>query len=404
MSYLAKNYNRKKISFKFGKGSYLYSTDKKKYLDFVQGIAVNSLGHAHPKLIKTIKDQSKKLWHVSNAFQIPEGEKLAKKLCKKTFADYVMFQNSGAEATEAAIKVARRYFYSIGKPNKNRILCIKNSFHGRTLATIFASGSKKMTEGFGHVGGFDHFVFGDHKSLKKKITKNTAAIMVETIMGEGGIKVIPDWCLKELRKLCNKKKILLILDEVQCGISRSGDFFAFEKSKVKPDIVPIAKGIGGGFPIGAVLMNKKVASGMVPGTHGSTFGGNPLAMAVGNTVMDIISNKKFLNNVKSLSKYFLFKLNKVQAKYPNVIKQIRGRGFLIGIQLYKDQTEFIKKLMDNHLLTIRAAENVVRILPPLNVKKNEIDIIIARKSINGPDNHNTKLEPDELGFRRANSP
>ena len=377
MSYLAKNYNRKKISFKFGKGSYLYSADNKKYLDFVQGIAVNSLGHANPKLVKTIRNQSKKLWHVSNAFQIPEGEKLAKKLCAKTFADFVMFQNSGAEATEAAIKVARRYFYSIGKPNKNRILCIKNSFHGRTLAAIFASGSKKMTEGFGpKVKGFDHFSFGDHNSLNKKINKNTAAIMVETIMGEGGIKVIPDWCLKELRVLCNKKKILLILDEVQCGIGRSGDFFAFEKSKVKPDIVPIAKGIGGGFPIGAVLMNKKVASGMTPGTHGSTFGGNPLAMAVANTVMDIISNKKFLNNVKNLSKYFLFKLNKVQEKYPNVIKQIRGKGFLIGIQLYKDQTEFIKKLMNNKLLTIRAAENVVRILPPLNVKKNELDLAL----------------------------
>ena len=372
MSFLAKNYNRKKIAFKYGKGSYLYSTDGKKYLDFVSGIAVNSLGHAHPKLVETIKHQSKKLWHVSNAFQIPEGEKLAKKLCQKTFADYVMFQNSGAEATEAAIKVARRYFYSIGKPNKTRILCVKNSFHGRTIAAIFASGSKKMTEGFGHVGGFDHFVFGNHKSLKKKITKNTAAIMIEPIMGEGGIKVIPDWCLKELRKLCNKKKILLILDEVQCGISRSGDFFAFEKSKVKPDIVPIAKGIGGGFPIGAVLMNKKVSNGMTPGTHGSTFGGNPLAMAVGNTVMDIVSNKKFLNNVRKLSNYFFLNLNQLKKKYPNIIKEIRGRGLLIGIQLQKDQTKFIKKLMDNRLLTIRAAENVVRILPPLNVKKNEI--------------------------------
>ena len=374
MSYLTKNYNRKKISFKRGKGSFLYSVDGKKYLDFVQGIAVNSLGHAHPKLVKTINAQSKKLWHVSNAFIIPEGEKLAKKLAKKTFADYVMFQNSGAEATEAAIKVARRYFYSIGKPKKNRILCVKNSFHGRTLAAIYASGSKKMTEGFGpKVGGFDHFEFGDHKSLKKKITKNTAAIMVETIMGEGGIKVIPDWCLKELRKICNNKDILLILDEVQCGIGRSGDFFAFEKSKVKPDIVPIAKGIGGGFPIGAVLMNKKMASGMTVGTHGSTFGGNPLAMAVGNSVMDIISNKKFLKNVKNISKYFLVNLNKIKEKYPGVIKEIRGRGLLIGIQLHTDQANFIKKLMDNKLLTIRAAENVVRILPPLNVKKNEID-------------------------------
>ena len=372
MSFLVKNYNRKKIAFKYGKGSYLYSTNGKKYLDFVSGIAVNSLGHAHPKLVKTIKHQSKKLWHVSNAFQIPEGEKLAKKLCQKTFADYVMFQNSGAEATEAAIKVARRYFYSIGKPNKTRILCVKNSFHGRTIAAIFASGSKKMTEGFGYVGGFDHFVFGNHKSLKKKITKNTAAIMIEPIMGEGGIKVVPDWCLKELRKLCNKKKILLILDEVQCGISRSGNFFAFEKSKVKPDIVPIAKGIGGGFPIGAVLMNKKVAARMIPGTHGSTFGGNPLAMAVGNTVMDIVSSKKFLNNVRRLSKYFLSNLNQLKEKYPYIIKEIRGRGLLIGIQLQKDQTKFIEKLMDNRLLTIRAAENVVRILPPLNVKKNEI--------------------------------
>lgn len=374
MSYLTKNYNRKKISFKRGKGSFLYSVDGKKYLDFVQGIAVNSLGHAHPKLVKTINAQSKKLWHVSNAFIIPEGEKLAKKLAKKTFADYVMFQNSGAEATEAAIKVARRYFYSIGKPKKNRILCVKNSFHGRTLAAIYASGSKKMTEGFGpKVGGFDHFEFGDHKSLKKKITKNTAAIMVETIMGEGGIKVIPDWCLRELRKICNNKDILLILDEVQCGIGRSGDFFAFEKSKVKPDIVPIAKGIGGGFPIGAVLMNKKVASGMTAGTHGSTFGGNPLAMAVGNSVMDIIANKKFLKNVKNISKYFLVNLNKIKEKYPGVIKEIRGRGLLIGIQLHTDQANFIKKLMNNKLLTIRAAENVVRILPPLNVKKNEID-------------------------------
>ena len=373
MSFLAKNYCRKKISFVKGKGSFLISKNGEKYLDFVQGIAVNSLGHANAELIKSLTKQSKKLWHVSNAFEIPEGEKLAKKLCKKTFADYVMFQNSGAEATEAAVKVARRYFYSIGKPHKTRILCVKNSFHGRTLAAIFASGSKKMTEGFGHVGGFDHFIFGNHKSLKKKITKNTAAIMVETIMGEGGIKVIPDWCLRELRKLCNKKDVLLILDEVQCGIGRSGDFFAFEKSKVKPDIVPIAKGIGGGFPIGAVLMNKKVAKGMTPGTHGSTFGGNPLAMQIGNKVFDIICKKSFLINVKKNSTYFLKKLNQIKIKYPKIIRNVRGRGFLIGLELYTDQKIFIKKLMKNKLLTIRAAENVVRILPPLNVKKSELN-------------------------------
>ena len=377
MSALAKNYNRRPISFKYGKGSFLYSTNGKKYLDFVQGIAVNSLGHANPYLVKAINKQSKKLWHVSNAFIIPEGERLAQRLTKKTFADFVIFQNSGAEATEAAIKVARRYFYSIGQPSKNRILCVKNSFHGRTLATIYASGSKKMTEGFApKVDGFDHFQFGNHKSLKKSITKKTAAIMVETVMGEGGIKVIPDWCLKELRKICNKKKILLILDEVQCGIGRSGNFFAFEKSKIKPDIVPIAKGIGGGFPLGALLLNKKVASGMTAGTHGSTFGGNPLAMSVGNAVLDQIFKKGFLNNVKRLSKYFNIELNEIRKKFPKVIKEVRGVGLLIGLQLHSDQTKFIQQLMDNKLLTIRAGENVVRILPPLNVKKQEIDLAI----------------------------
>ena len=377
MSALAKNYNRRKIAFSYGKGSFLYSTNGKKYLDFVQGIAVNSLGHANPNLIKAISKQSKKLWHVSNAFIIPEGEKLAKRLAKKTFADFVIFQNSGTEATEAAIKVARRYFYSIGQPKKNRILCVKNSFHGRTLAAIYASGSKKMTEGFGpKVDGFDHFEFGDHKSLKKSITSRTAAIMVETVMGEGGIKVIPDWCLKELRKICNEKKILLILDEVQCGIGRSGNFFAFENSKVKPDIVPIAKGIGGGFPLGAVLMNKRVASAMIAGTHGSTFGGNPLAMSVGNAVLDQIFQKGFLTNVKKISKHFHFELNKLKIEFPKIIKEVRGVGLLIGLQLYSDQTKFIQKLIDNRLLTIRAAENVIRILPPLNVKKSEIDIAI----------------------------
>jgi len=377
MSALAKNYNRRKISFKKGKGSFIYANNGKKYLDFVQGIAVNSLGHANAYLIKAVNKQSKKLWHVSNAFIIPEGERLAKRLTQKTFADLVMFQNSGAEATEAAIKVARRYFYSIGQPKKNRILCIKNSFHGRTLATIFASGSKKMTEGFGpKVDGFDHFEFGNHKALKKAITNKTAAIMVEPVLGEGGIKVIPDWCLRELRKICNQKKILLILDEVQCGIGRSGKFFAFEHAKVKPDIVPIAKGIGGGFPIGAVLMTKKAASGMTPGTHGSTFGGNPLAMSVGNAVLDQIFKKGFLKNVQKISKYFHSELKKIQKQYSNIIKEVRGVGLLIGLQLHSDQEKFIQKLMDNKLLTIRAGENVIRILPPLTVKKKEINLAI----------------------------
>ena len=377
MSALAKNYNRRKISFKKGKGSFIYANNGKKYLDFCQGIAVNSLGHANPHLINAISKQAKKLWHVSNAFVIPEGERLAKRLTQKTFAEYVIFQNSGTEATEAAIKVARRYFYSIGKPKKNRILCIKNSFHGRTIAAIFASGSKKMTQGFGSkVPGFDHFKFGDFKSLKKSISKNTAAIMIETIMGEGGIKVHSNSFLKKLRKICNQKKILLILDEVQCGIGRTGKFFAYEYSNVKPDIVPIAKGIGGGFPIGAVLMNKKVASGMIPGTHGSTFGGNPLAMSVGNAVLDQIFKKDFMKNVQKVSKYFHSQLNLIKDNYPKIIKEVRGVGLLIGLQLYNDQTKFIKKLEDNKLLTIRAAENVIRIFPPLTVKKKEIDLAL----------------------------
>ncbi len=380
MSALAPNYKRKNLSFVRGKGSFLITSDGKKYLDFVQGIAVNSLGHSNQKLITAINRQSKKLWHVSNAFKIPEGERLAKRLTKKTFADSIIFQNSGAEATEAAIKVARRYFYSIGKKHKTRIICIKNSFHGRTIAAIHASGSKKMTEGFGpKIPGFDHFKFGDHKKLKKLINKNTAAIMIETVMGEGGIKVIPNWCIKAIRNLCNQKGILLILDEVQCGIGRSGKFFAFEYAKVKPDIVPIAKGIGGGFPLGAVLMTKKVAKAMIPGTHGSTFGGNPLAMAVGNAVLDQINNN-LLNNVNKMSNYFISNLEKIKKKYPKFIKEIRGVGLLIGLQLFDDQTIFIKKLLENNLLTIRAAENVVRILPPLNVKKSEIDI--ALKAIN----------------------
>ena len=377
MSALAKNYNRRKIAFKKGKGSFLYSTNGKKYLDFVQGIAVNSLGHANPYLIRAMYKQAKKVWHVSNAFLIPEGEKLASRLKQRTFADYVIFQNSGAEAIEASIKVSRRYFYSIGKPQKNRILCIKNSFHGRTLAAIFASGSKKMTEGFGpKVDGFDHFEFGDHKSLKKAINSKTAAIMVEPVMGEGGIKVIPNWFLRKLRKICNKKKILLILDEVQCGVGRSGKFFAFEYANVKPDIVLIAKGMGGGFPIGAVLMTKKVAYSMVSGTHGSTFGGNPIAMSVGNAVLDQIFKKGFLKNVQRISKYFYNELNKIKNDYPKIIKDVRGVGLLIGLKLFNNQAKFIKKLENNKLLTIKAAENVVRILPPLNVSKLEINLAI----------------------------
>ena len=377
MNALANNYNRRKIAFKNGKGSYLYSTDGKKYLDFLSGIAVNTLGHSNPNLNKALIKQSKKLWHISNSFLIPEGEKLAKKLVKNTFADKVMFVNSGAEANEAAIKIARRYFFQKGQKYKNRILCIKNSFHGRTIANIFASGSKKMTHGFGpKVPGFDHFEFGNINSLKSKITKKTAAIFFETALGESGIKVNSNKFLKQVKSICKSNNILLILDEVQCGIGRSGKFFAYEYANIKPDIVPIAKGIGGGFPIGAVLMTKKVSACMGPGTHGSTFGGNPLAMSVGNAVMREIFKKNFLKNIRKLSKYFIKELNIIKNDYPNIINEVRGVGYLIGLQLKVNLIKFIEDLTNNRLLTIRASENVVRILPPLNVKKTEIDLAL----------------------------
>ena len=373
MSAILNTYNRKKISFKRGKGSFLYSEKGIKYLDFVQGIAVNCLGHSNDYLNKAIQKQSKKVWHVSNVFMIPEQEKLAKRLKQKTFADYVSFQNSGAEATEAAIKFARRYFYSKGQPKKNRILCINNSFHGRTLATIFASNSKKLIEGFyPKVEGFDHFNFGDHKGLKKAITSKTAAIMVETILGEGGVKVIPDYCLKGLRKLCNKKKILLILDEVQCGIGRTGKFLAFEHAKIKPDIVPIAKGIGGGFPIGAVLVNKKVASCMKPGTHGSTFGGNPLAISVGFEVIKIIHEKGFLEKVDNNARYLWNKLKEFEKKFNEII-EVRGAGLLLGIKTKSNNIEINKLLQKNGLLCLTASENIIRIAPPLIIDISEID-------------------------------
>lgn len=374
MSAILGTYKRRNIAFARGKGTYVYSNKGEKFLDFVSGIAVNSLGHCHPHLVKTIQAQSKKLWHVSNVFTIPEQERLAKRLTENTFADYVIFQNSGAEATEASIKVARKYFYEIGKPGRNRIITFSGAFHGRTLASLFAANNKEHTLGFGpKVEGFDQVPFGDHEALKKAITKKTAAIMIETIQGEGGIRVIPNYCLKGLRKLCDQHGILLILDEVQCGVGRTGKFFAFEWAGVEPDIVPIAKGIGGGFPVGACLVNKKVAVGMKPGTHGSTFGGNPLAMSIGNAVLDIILKKGFLENVQKVGKYFENHLNEIKDKYPDIIQEIRGIGLLRGIKLKVDTAKFLDHLFKNKMLGVKASDNVIRLLPPLTVTKKEID-------------------------------
>ena len=379
MSSILGTYARKNISFSKGKGCYLYDLNGEKYLDFVSGIAVNSLGHCHEHLVKIIQEQSRKLWHVSNAFIIPEQEKLAKRLTDYTFADFVCFQNSGTEATEASIKIARKYFHTIGQPKKKRIITFKGAFHGRTIAALFAANNPKHIEGFDpKVDGFDQVPFADHESLKKIITNETAAIMVETIQGEGGIKEVPDYCLKGLRELCDEKNLLLILDEVQCGIGRTGDFFAFEKSEIVPDIVPIAKGIGGGFPLGACLLTKKVSIGMTHGTHGSTYGGNPLAMSVGNGVLDIILQDGFLDNVKKISEYFDQELIALKKKYSKVISEVRGRGLLKGLKLRVDNTKFIEILMKYKMLVVKAEEQVIRLFPALIVSKKEIEEAISK--------------------------
>ena len=378
MSAILGTYARRPVSFSHGKGCYLFSASNDKYLDFVSGIAVNALGHCHDHLVKTVQEQAAKLWHVSNAFEIPEQEKLAQRLVENTFADYVIFMNSGAEATEASIKIARKYFFEKGQPEKNRIITFKGAFHGRTLASLFAANNPDHIKGFEpKVEGFDQVDFGDHEALKKAINKNTAAIMVETILGEGGIKIIPDQCLQGLRKLCDEHDLLLILDEVQCGIGRSGKFFAFDWAGIEPDIVPIAKGIGGGFPVGACLVNKKAGSGMKPGNHGSTFGGNPLAMSVGNAVLDIILEKGFLENVVKIGEYFEAQLLKLKEKYPSVIEEVRGKGLLRGIKLKSDNAKFLNELFEHKMLAVKASENVVRLLPPLIVKEKEIDEAIS---------------------------
>ena len=370
-------YKRSNLSFVKGKGSYLITKNGKKYLDFASGIAVNSLGHCNSELIKVLNNQSKKMWHISNAFQIPEQEELAKKLVKLTFADKVFFCNSGAESVEAAIKIARAYHQIKKKKNKFKIITIKGSFHGRTLATISASGQKKMIEGFKPLlDGFVQVEFGDHESIEKAVDNKTAAIMVEPILGEGGIKIIPNQCLEGLRKLCNKKKILLIFDEVQCGIGRTGKFFSYQWSKIEPDILATAKGMGGGFPIGACLVTDKVSKGIKIGSHGATFGGNPLACSVAKRVIEIISEKKFLNDLNQKATFFVNKLEMIKNTYNHLINEIRGRGFLLGIKIKINNSIFIEKLRNNGLLSVGANENIIRILPPLNVTNKDLKIAL----------------------------
>ena len=385
MSYVLGTYARSvKENFIFGKGSYLYNDKNEKYLDFVQGIAVNALGHNHQALVKAMKSNSEKPWHLSNLFLIQEQEEFAERICKLTGFDAVGFQNSGAEATELAIKAAVKYFYSIGQKEKNRILCIKNSFHGRTIGTISAGNNPKHTEGFPLLNNFDHFEFGNHDEMNEKITDKTCAILCESILGESGIKVIPNNCLQGLRKLCDEKNILLICDEIQSGYFRSGKFFAYQYSNIKPDIVPFAKAVAGGYPVGGCLFTKKIANSMGIGSHGSTFAGSPLAMSLANVVLDIMTKKGFKEHLNEVSKYFLLKLNEVQKDFPELILEVRGRGLMIGIKMHDDPSKFISLLLKNKLIVVKASENVIRLFPSLIVSKKEIDegIKIINKTCN----------------------
>jgi acetylornithine/N-succinyldiaminopimelate aminotransferase len=374
-------YSRADLSFERGEGAWLTSTDGKQYLDFGSGVAVNSLGHAHPALVKAITEQAQKLWHVSNLYKIPEGEKLAKRLIEHTFADTAFFQNSGAEAMECSIKMARKYQSVSGKPERNQIITFDGAFHGRTLATISATGNEKYLEGFGpRMPGFVQLKFGDLEAVKKAITNETAAILIEPVQGEGGIRVPPPGFLRALRELCDQHGLLLIFDEVQTGVGRTGQLFAYEWSGVMPDIMAVAKGIGGGFPLGICLATAEAGKGMTPGTHGSTFGGNPLAMAVANAVLDQVLAPGFLEHVRQMSLFAKQRLAELKDTHKGIISEVRGEGLLLGVKTVVPNGDFVNASIGEGLLTVAAGENVVRLLPPLIVTEKEINEAIAKMS------------------------
>ena len=372
-------YARADVAFERGEGSWLIATDGRRFLDFGSGIAVNSCGHSHPHLVKALTEQAAKLWHTSNLYQMPEGRRLAERLIAHTFADTVFFCNSGAEANEAAIKMARKFHAAQGHPEKFRIITFEGAFHGRTLATIAAGGQKKYLEGFGpKVDGFDQVPFGDHEALKAAITDETAAIMIEPIQGEGGIRSVPPQCLRGLRQLCDEKGLLLIYDEVQTGVGRTGKLFAHEWAGAPPDIMSIAKGIGGGFPMGACLATERAAVGMTAGTHGTTFGGNPLAMAVGNAVLDVILADGFLDAVAHKALLLKQKLAALKDRHPKVIEDVRGEGLLMGVKARVPNTELQAAARDAGLLSVAAGDNVLRLIPPLTVTEGELDEAVKR--------------------------
>ncbi|MCR9155942.1 MAG: aspartate aminotransferase family protein [Rhodobacteraceae bacterium] len=372
-------YSRAPLHFVKGEGTWLIEADGRRFLDLGAGIAVNALGHAHPALVQALTDQAQKLWHVSNLYEIPQQQALADKLVESSFADTVFFTNSGTESCELAVKMARKYWYEKGHPEKTTILTFDGSFHGRSSAGIAAAGSEKMTKGFAPLlPGFKHVGWGDHDALHAAIDDTVGAILIEPVQGEGGIRPLPDQCLKGLRALCDEKGILLVLDEVQCGVSRTGRLFAHEWAGVTPDIMMVAKGIGGGFPLGAVLATEEAASGMTAGTHGSTYGGNPLACAVGCAVMDIVSTPEFLETVNARAGFLRQKLEGLVAAHPDVFEGVRGVGLMLGLKCKVAPVDMVKAGYGCGVITVPAADNVVRLLPPLNISEDEIAEAVNR--------------------------
>ena len=378
-SHLLPTYSRVDLAFERGEGVWLYTTAGKRYLDFTSGVAVNALGHAHPHMVEAITAQAQKLWHTSNLYRIPEGERLAERLCELSFADTAFFQNSGTEALECCIKMARKYQSASGAPERYRIVTFEGAFHGRTLAALAATGNKKYLDGFGPVmPGFDQVAFADLEATKKAIGPETAAILIEPVAGEGGVRVVPHNFLKALRKLCDDNKLLLIFDEVQCGMGRTGDLFAYQHTGVTPDIMGLAKALGGGFPIGACLATTEAAKGMTAGSHGSTFGGNQLAMAAANAVLDVMTSKGFLDDVKHKGLLMKQKLAELKDRHSGVIAEVRGEGLLVGLRMIPPVAEMVDELRNEDMLAVSAGDNVVRLLPPLIISEAEIGEAIDR--------------------------
>jgi acetylornithine/N-succinyldiaminopimelate aminotransferase len=378
-SHLLPVFARVDLGFERGEGAWLISTNGERYLDFTSGVAVNALGHAHPHLVAALQEQATKLWHMSNLFKSPDGDKLAARLCEQSFADFVFFCNSGAEAMECAIKIARRYHAAKGHPERYRLVTFEGAFHGRTLGTLAATGSAKYLEGFGPpLDGFDQVPHGDLEAVKKAIGPQTAAILIEPVQGEGGVRTAPHAFFRALRELCDDNGLLLIFDEVQTGMGRTGDLFAYKQLGVTPDVMSLAKALGGGFPIGACLATAEAASGMTPGSHGSTFGGNPLAIAAANAVLDVMLRPGFFDHVQKMSLLLKQKLASVVDRYPAVLSEVRGEGLLVGVKAVVPSGDLVTALRDQKLLTVGAGDNVVRFLAPLIVNEAEIEESVQR--------------------------